>query len=319
MRLFLFGLLLLLTPSFSSAQTNGEDFLNTSLSLELSPNYPSPNQSVTIDLNDYAGGAFGATIDWYYDDLKMDWAYNKRSITLTAPDAGKSAVLKAILSKPGGPNETISRTIAPVYLDIIFEPQTHVPVFYKGRALPTPESTVNAIALLSTDVILSGEYLYTWRLNNTVLQGGPLRGGSHVSFMMPQDSESILSLTVTRLDGSVVAKRTLAIPVAAPKLLFYEVSTLYGVMPRALTSPFSFVGNSMTLRAEPYYLDSVVFNNPSITSWDLGGTKTPSGNNPYDITLERTDQTGLVDVTFRVQSTTKLLQGTKGELTIDVI
>ncbi|MEK7462049.1 MAG: hypothetical protein AAB618_00535 [Patescibacteria group bacterium] len=319
MRLFLFGLLLLLTPGFSGAQTSGEDFLNTNLSLELSPSYPSPNQSFTIDLNDYAGGAFGATIDWYYNDTKMDWAYNQRSITLVSPDAGESAVVKVLLSKPSGSSETVSRIITPIYLDIIFEPQTHVPAFYKGRALATPDSTVNATALLSTAVILSNEYLYTWRLNNTVLQGGPLRGGNRVSFTMPQDSSSILSLTVTKLDGSVVAKRTLALPVAAPRLLFYEVSTLYGVVPRALTSPFVFLSNSTTLRAEPYYLDSEVFNSPSVTAWNIATINAPSGNNPYDITLERTEQTGLVDVVFRVQSTQKLLQGTKGELTIDVI
>lgn len=319
MRLFLFGILLLLAPGFSQAQFGGDDFLNTTLSLEFSPAYPSPNQAFTINLNDYGGGGFGATIDWYYNDSRMDWAYNKRSITVTSPEAGQSATLKAVLTKPNGASEAVTRTVTPIYLDIIFEPQTHVPNFYKGRALATPDSTVNATALLSTGALLLNEHLYTWNLNNTVVQGGPLRGGSRVSFTMPQDSSSILSLTVTKLDGTIVAKRTLELPVAAPKLLFYEVSTLYGVMPRALTSPFALTGNSTTLRAEPYYLDSAVFNNPSVTSWNVDSSSAPSGNNPYDITLERTEQTGLVDVVFRVQSTTKLLQGTKGALTIDVI
>lgn len=319
MRLFIFGILLLLTPSFSNAQISGDSFLNTNLAIELSPAYPSPNQSFSAELNDYGGGGFGATIDWYYNDSKMDWAFNQRSINVSSPNAGQSATLKVVLNKPNGSSETITRTINPIYLDIIFEPQTHVPSFYKGRALPTPDSIVNATALLSTGPLLSNEHLYTWRINNTVLQGGPLRGGSRVAFTMPQDSNSIVSLIVTKLDGTIIAKRALSLPVAAPKLLFYEVSTLYGVMPRALTSPFALLGNSATLRAEPYYLDSAVFNNPSVTNWTVDSFNAPGGKNPYDITLERTEQTGLVDVVFRVQSTQKLLQGVKGTLTINVI
>jgi hypothetical protein len=227
--------------------------------------------------------------------------------------------IKALLQKPSGSTETISKTITPYYLDIIIEPQTHVPSFFQGRALPSPGSTINATALISTNKLLSSEYLYTWRLNNTVIQGGALRGGNRVSFTMPQDSYSVLSLTVTRLDGAVIAKRTISLPSVAPKLLFYEVSTLYGVLETALKSPFALVGNSATVRAEPYYLDSEVFNNPSVANWTIDTTPVGNGNNPYDITLEKTGVPKQTELVFRVQSTIKLLQGTKETLTIDVL
>lgn len=317
MRPVLFSLFFLSFPLFSFAQFTGA--INTGLAVELSPTHPSPNEGVTVSLNDYGGGAFGATIDWYYNDSRIDWAYNQRTITITAPNVTDTATIKAVLTKPNGATETVSKTITPYYLDVILEPQTHVPSFFKGRALPSVGSTVNATALLSGTELISGDYLYTWRINNTVIQGGPLRGGNRVSFEMPQDSYSTLSVTVTKLDGTVLAKRLLAVPVVMPKLLFYEVSTLYGMIPRAIKSPYVLFGNGATLRAEPYHLDSAVFNNPSVISWQVDNTPVSGGNNPYDINLERTETGGSATLLFRAQSTQKLLQGVKGELLITVI
>ncbi len=317
MRTVLLAALFFIIPVFSHAQITGG--IDTGLALELAPNYPSPEAAFSATINDYGGGAYGATIDWYYNDSKLDWAYNQRSINLTAPKAGETGKLVAVLTTPSGAVQRAARDVSPYHLDIVIEPQTHVPNFFKGRALPSAGSIINATALVSSRTFLTGDYLYTWRLNDTVLEGGPLRGGNRVSFTMPQDTYSSLSLTVTRLDGVVLAKRTIAIPVVAPRLLFYEVNTLYGILEQALTSPYTLIGSGMTLRGEPYYLDSAVFNNPSVINWQLNGSAVESGNNPYDITLERTDTPGSVTAAFRVQSTIKLLQGAKGEFNINVI
>jgi hypothetical protein len=136
---------------------------------------------------------------------------------------------------------------------------------------------------------------------------------------MPQDSYSVLSVTVAKLDGTVIAKRAIALPSVTPKLLFYEVSTLYGVIETAVKEPFPFLANSLNLRAEPYYLDSAVFNNPSLAQWYIDNNVAQSGPNPYDITLEKTGDIKKAEITFRVQSTTKLLQGAGSSLILDVI
>jgi hypothetical protein len=101
--------------------------------------------------------------------------------------------------------------------------------------------------------------------------------------------------------------------------VFYEVNTLYGVMERSIKSPFSLFGNSMTVRAEPYYLDSAVFNAPNIAEWKVDATNVPPNRNPYEITLERAEAGGSAQITFRIQSTIKLLQGTKDTFTMNVL
>jgi hypothetical protein len=56
MRPLFLGILLCLLPAFSFAQIGAGGFLNTSLSVEISPTSPAPNESFTADLNDYGGG-----------------------------------------------------------------------------------------------------------------------------------------------------------------------------------------------------------------------------------------------------------------------
>ena len=210
---------------------------------------------------------------------------------------------------PTGRSEVASRTIRPIYLDIIVEPQTHVPDFYSGRALPSIGSIVNLTALLNDGSMVNSELIYTWRVNDQVIDAGPVRGRNKVSFTTPQGSSIILSLQVTRLDGTVLARRSLVIPSVSPEVVFYEMNTLYGLSSQAVRSNFNMSGNSATLMAEPYYLDSRVYNQPSLAEWKIDNYPAgSSGNNPYAITLERTGNPGIADLVFWLRNVPALLQ-----------
>lgn len=219
----------------------------------------------------------------------------------------------------GGASETHSVTLKPLYLDLIIEPQTHVPDFYIGRALPSVGSQVNVTALLNNGKSFDTNYIYTWRINDAVYQGTGLRNKNSINFTLPQGSNTTLSLQVATYSGVVIAKRTLFVPQAKPELHFYEINPLYGIETKALVGDFSLIGNSAIIRTEPYYLDSNVFNNPTILNWTINrNPASPDSSNPYEVTLERTGEAGDANLGFQVQSTTQLLQGVKGSLVIHI-
>jgi hypothetical protein len=319
MRMLLLVMLFLVGPLSTFAQISESGITQTGISLSLQPIQPSPQETYTISLNDYSGSFYGAEIIWYRNGTPITEAYNRKEITLTAPRAGAKDTIKALLKGSGGNSQELSAVIEPMYLDIIVEPQTHVPSFYTGRALPSVGSSVNLTALLGGSPANASAYVYTWKVNNVVLEGGPLRGRNEISFIMPQDSASVVSLQVTKLDGTIMARRAITIPAVAPKLLFYEVSTLYGIEPRALTGVFSLIGNSATLKAEPFFLSSTVFNSPDIITWTVAGKDigTP-GDNPYDVTLQKTGFPGITNIGFHVRSTDILLQGAKSGLSVSI-
>ena len=207
MRFFLAFLLFLVCPLGALAQFNASSFINTDLALEIQPTFPQPNEPVTLTLNDYGGSFYGASLEWYKNDTVITGNTNKRSVTVAAPAIGKKETISVVLKLPNGLSTSVKQVIAPIYADIIIEPQTHVPNFYQGRALPSAGSTINLTALLSDGNSMGTDFMYLWRVNENVLEGGPLRGWNRISFVAPQDKELTISIQVTKPDDKNIAKR----------------------------------------------------------------------------------------------------------------
>lgn len=318
MRFLLLVMLVLAVPLSTEAQFSSFGLEQSGSKISVSPTHPSPFQEYEVTLEDYGGNVYGAEIYWYVNDRLLEEATGQRSVKLTARESGSKDVIKLVLKTQEG-GTTLTTTIRPLYLDIIVEPQTHVPNFYQGRPLASVGSSVNLTALVNGSATNNAQYVYTWRVNNVVLEAGPLRGRNEISFTMPQDSNSVISLNVTALDGTPVASRSITVPVVAPKLLFYEVSTLYGIEYRAIDKDLSLLGNSITLRAEPYFLSSTVFNDPDIITWSVANKDmSATGANPYEVTLQKTGFPGITNVGFHVRSTDILLQGARSNLNVSI-
>jgi hypothetical protein len=322
MRILLLVMLLVVLPRTGLAQISESSLAGLSeneTTLVLSPSYPGPMEQYTVTLNDYSSSLSGAEVTWYRNNSLIPEAINQRSITLTAPASGDRDTLKVTL-KNESDSVTLTSVIEPLYLDIIVEPQTHVPSFYVGRARGSIGSTVNLTALVNGTAVGASQYIYTWRINNTVLEAGPLRGRNEISFVVPQSGGgSSISLLVTNLNGLPLARRALFIPTTKPKLVFYEVSTLYGIEAKALTRDFALIGNSATLRAEPYFLSSTVFNAPNIITWSVADEDIGVlSDNPYEVTLQKTGFSGKTNIGFHVRSTDILLQGARRTISVSI-
>ncbi|MCA9357728.1 hypothetical protein KC902_00515 [Candidatus Kaiserbacteria bacterium] len=309
---FIFILSLAAIPASAQFSSNNT-FTQPEFGIEIQPKYPAPGEEVTLSINDYRGSSYGANITWVLDGRVIPEAENKREAKVTTGALGTTQSVEVILTRSGGGRESLQTVIRPIYLDIIIEPQTHVPENYLGRALPSIGSTVNATALISGAGFRNPDLIYTWRFGQQVIEGGSLRGRNQVSFTTTNNSNETLSVQVATLDGSVIASRSISIPSVAPEIHFYEVSALFGMSKKTLSEGISLIGNSLVVAAEPYYLDSRVYNNPAITEWTLGNTIAETGGgNPYEVTLERTGSGGVLNLSFHVRDTTQVLQGAIG-------
>jgi hypothetical protein len=318
MRLFfiLFFILLSAQSHAASAQLDVQSLTSPELLLEVEPEFPRPGENVTISLNDYRGGTYGSSIVWLYDGVAVEAAENRRSVTVTAGALDTPIVVEAVLNKPAGGREVLSTTLQPTYLDIIIEAQTRVPDFYRGRALPSIGSMVNATALVN-DGSMRNDLVYTWRLNRQVLEGGPIRGRNQVSFATPRGENAILSVQATELNGEVVARRSIFVPSVQPTINFHEVSSLFGVKRNPISNELILVGNTATIQAEPYHLDTRVYNNPDIAQWEINNSSTQTqGGNPYQITFQRTGLANSANLGFQVRDTTQVLQGANNSIQV---
>ena len=298
------------TPTVE-AQFSGDSFGAPATGIVLQPASPAPGESVTATVNDFRSSSFGTAIYWYIDGEELEDSANFNEITFNAGPAGVRQTVQAVLVKPDGSQETLSTVIVPLYLDIIIEPQTRVPDFYQGRALPSVGSIINATAILSDgNTVYGTDLIYNWRVNRTSPTSGVVRGRNQVSFPMPQGRDTILSLDITTLGGEQLASRSLYLPSVQPSLEFYEVSSLFGQSHQAISGTLPIIGNTAILRAEPYNLDSRVYNNPDVTEWEIDNIAVANtSRNPYEITLQRLTGGGRSSVNFHVRDTTQFLQG----------
>ena len=313
MKYIFFAFLLLVAPvGFSHAQVGGS-IIQDGASIKTEPAYPEPASTITATLDDYSLASRVSGITWRIDGKVVAGTENDRSITLTTKTDGEETLVEAILAFGAGGSQVIRKTISPAFLDIIVEPQTKTPSFYLGRSLPSIGSTVNLTALLNGSIDNFDSYLYTWRVNNQVVEGGAVRGNNRISLTTPIGKVFLVTVDISTLTGGTIMRKTVELPSVEPTLRFYERSTLYGTSNKALTS-LNMTGESVTIKAEPYHLDIRTYNNPTFLEWELNGsrTDTPTGNPRGENFL-----TGSTEVGLHVRNLTELLQGTKGSFKIN--
>lgn len=321
MRYFVLLLAFLIPMSFSHGQALGglDAITGNNIRLELSKTDITPFTDIVASLNDYASISQSMDINWQVDGKNIPEATNKREMTFTTKDVGQNTTVTAFVKQSNGVTVPVSLTVTPVFIDIILEPQTRTPVFYRGRALPSLFSTVNLTALVNGTINNSSDYIYRWQLNNTVLDKGSLMGNYKTSVETPYGAYNTISVVITRRDGSTVGSKTVSLPSVSPSLVFYEVNTLYGVKPIAKTNSVLLTDSNLRLLAEPYYLEINTYNHPGFLEWKLNNSKIPSGNqNPYETILSKPASVGNTNLSFRAgnQQGQMILQRAEGSLKV---
>jgi hypothetical protein len=314
---------LCLTPFLSTAQIGTFQDMGSGAQqpiISISPSFPGPGQPFTATIEDYSGALFGSETTWTYDGVLVEGAANQRAEELMAGAAGSNQPLRVDIGSPNGSSKTVTKSINPLYIDIIIEPQTRVPDWYAGRALPSLGSQINATALLhnGTQFLNANQIVYTWQVDQNVLENGSIRGGNKVSFETPRGSAPTIILTVADLQGTTLAKRAVRMTSVQPDIEYYEKHSLYGMRTRPLQSNAALIGNVLTLQAEPFNLDARVYNRPDIAQWEINSIETSNGiANPYEITLSRSGVGGRTVLNFHVRSLSEVLQGAEDNVVVN--
>ena len=311
--LFCIFTLIAVLPIITEAQFNADfsSITGEALTIELNPPFPAPGETATASIDDYASGIIGGNIAWFMNGARATGTENLRSVTFVAGELGRTDTLSVSLAAGNGLTLQASKTITPRYLDLIIEPQTYIPQFYRGRALPVHDSIIRATALLHdrTGIVNPTNYTYLWRVNNTTLNNGGIRGGFQNTYAVPHGANHTVTLEVYDATGELITRRAMNVQSSKVDPRLYEESALYGLSYTTVKSPLQFIGNSVTLRAVPYNLDVRSVGQNLFTEWQINGQRTAqSTDDPFLITLERRG-TGASTVAFKLRNRVSLLQG----------
>ena len=309
-----FGVFLLFVFSISTVHAQFE----REAGLETTPSHPGPHERVVVDFSLYGVDLFGSTIRWYQNGVELIELKNNRSIEITTGGLGEKTTIHTVATLRSGESFSISKAILPTVVDLILEADTYVPYFYNGRALPSREAEIRAVAVVHDGSNMPDtSYTYKWSLANSTLFGGPIKGKNVAELTMPRYDNKRLRVEVFNNLGESVAKNNILLTPATPELYFYEESPLRGLQEKAVVSRLAALTEEVVVSGEPYYLTPKDLNQTS-TEWKIDSEVVYTDQDvPNKLALRRTgegDATAKID--FEIITNALIPQLVRGVLQV---
>jgi len=273
MRLRIFFLLLLFCFPLTTGAVSP-----SSISINVAPANPAPNEDVTITLGSYSSNLDGATISWSVNGKTAVSDVGLKSFRAKAPAAGAETRIVAKITLPDG-NIEKAVLLRPTVLTLLWQADdSYVPPFYKGKALPIAESSVKIVALPE---IKSGSgnanpknLIYAWRKNYS---NDPSASGYGKNYYLLAtdylDDRNNISVTVSTTDSKYSSAANINLNTFEPKMLFYRNDPELGtIWEHALQNGHKIEGEEI-IEAAPYFISPGNLRIPSLTwAWSINST-----------------------------------------------
>lgn len=258
------------------------------VSVKVSPNIPEPNERVVVSLESFGVNLSDSTIRWFIKKQIVKEGVGVTSISFIAPSEDLQII--AQIQTPEGTEIVRQIFISASSVDLLWEaPDTYAPPFYKGKALPGPESLVKFVAIPSAagkigqQASKSVDFIWSVDGENVGSSSGKGKESFTVIFDSLKDSQLI---GVASNSFGKIASAEMTIKPFDLNLSVYPISS--GGEPfitRALRSG-DLINKETAFFAAPYgahprYLDS---KNISF-SWKIAGSSVKPSGRPYLATI----------------------------------
>jgi hypothetical protein len=272
----IFSVVFLFSPVFSFAQNITDD-----LSIRVSPDNPSPGQSVTISLSSLATNIDLSKTIWTIDGKIVNSGTGIKSITTVAPPAGSSDTVKVTVTTQTGLVMEKSVDISTSGdVDLIWEATDgYTPPFYRGKTLPIKQSYIRVVAITNIRSSNGGNekssnFVYKRRKDGTVSPGQSGFGKDNIIFtngVLDADNR----IDVSASDGDKTVAGSITITPFQPEIIFYRYDNLNerGMYESSLGQNNNIKASRLQVIAEPYFLSKDFKKNPNINmTWKLNNT-----------------------------------------------
>lgn len=294
--------------------------ISESVDIKTLPELPSANQDVSVRIESYSFDLNSSEIIWALNGVIKDKGVGKKDFDFKTGAIGTPSLIKILIKTKDGKNIEKSLLIRPAGVDIIWQANSFVPPFYKGKALYSYQSRITVVALPeftnSTGVKINPENLiYKWSKDGTVLGGISGYGKNKFSFTKllisnPQEIE----VEVSSADKNIRASGKIVIEPVEAKAVLYENNPLYGIIyEKAVANNFKMGGSEITLSVAPYFFGLEELNSGKVKyNWSMNGQNITDKQDSRGITFRNENsESGSTKVSVYLQNETKELQSAR--------
>lgn len=231
------------------------------ISLNADPEFPSRGDEVTVE---------AATPTFDKNTAIFNWKINGKSrpeisglgqntYTYTAGEIGSAMTIKVKVETLDGRKAQAEKTIYAADLALTWSAETYVPRWYKGKALPVPNSMVNVSAIpnfvLDGRIVPPSVLIYRWTIDESRVARESL-GRQTLRFQMADfnGASHVVGVTVEDPARQISKQAYLTINSASPRVLVYKASPLGGIEHRFAQADVSASLNKiLDLVSEPFF------------------------------------------------------------------
>lgn len=312
-----FGILLVLFFSFPLLS-----FADTDATITLNPKNPSPYSSITLTVSSYSFDVNTANITWKSDNKTILSGQGEKDLTIKTGGIGSLSTITVTVDTSLGVHVEQSITITPESVSLIYEsPESYVPLFYEGLALPSDEAKVHFTAMPQMSeggaFISPKNIAYSWYVNDVYIKNSS--GIAKQSATIPLDllTESTNVKVIARTEGGAVAEKTVKVFPHQILPLLYSYDDILGTNYSQLYTHRIESVKDFTLSLEPYFLsmNGALFNTTSF-DWLLDGFPvTPLGGRILSL-HPKEDTYGSKNLSISVSNSRRRLQKATNETSL---
>lgn len=317
--IFVLSLIITFVGIFVSAQVR-----NTDIVLNISPQYPGPNQNITATLNSHTLNLDKAKISWSVNDQEVISGIGKKTLSFKTEAVGAVSTVLAVIDTVDGQSLTKTITITPASVDMLWEAyDSYTPPFYKGKALAPSQGTFKVVAIPGvinqSGKINSNNLSYTWTKDNKVQQNSSGWGKNSFLFINSYlDKGNTIKVKVSDISGGNNASGQIDLNTKNPKIVFYKNDSLGTNWNNALSDGFTINSTGETIVVEPYFFSPKNISSSDLAfDWFLNGEKieTPNPKNVLSIKPE-VDKSGNATIEISISNINTLFQSLERKLNV---
>lgn len=286
------------------------------ITLTVTPEFPRAHEEVTVTVQGFSVDLDRAEVSWVLNGALKKKAVGARSFSFTTGALGQTSSLEIIVVSPSQGLFKGQIAVRPAEVDILWEADTYIPPFYRGKALPSSRSSIrlSAVPFLAggNGVLLKpASLVYSWEQDGKKLTAASGFGKQTVFLEGPRlYQESIVSVEVSSLDGSITAKKTIFFDPTTPLVAFYEKHPLRGIVRnQTLSANYLLQKDEFSLRAEPYFFPLAAYKNRALEfEWTVNTQKVLSQKQGELVLRKESQKGGSSRVELKIRDLEKLLQ-----------
>lgn len=296
------------------AQNYIEDIEASDFTIKLNPATPGTNEQVTATVSSLIVSADRLRITWLIDGKVVKSGLGETTITFTTGEQGSLTNLETFVQVDNTSTIRKWNRISPADLDILWQADTYTPPFYRGKALPTPESFIRVVGMPNVRnegaQKLENGMVFVWEHNGKRQPNDSGFGQNPFVYRNDfLDLEDQITLEVIHEDGLTRAKQSIFVPISNPEVVVYEDSSF---LRKAFGKGEPAASGRLVFTAEPYYFSTKrELLNTLNYRWIMNGTTILEQTSPRKNELIATAPRGgvVTEIGIQVNHPSKPLQG----------